>query len=391
MSYYLIPIRYAMMIFPILAAFITLPYMISQYHRYGSILSMRVLIIYSFIFYLLCAYFLTMLPLPPIEDVAKMSGATMQLISFNSLQNLIQNTSFIWNDPSTYLLSLNESALYEPLFNVFLLLPLGIYLRYYFTLSLKKTFIICFLVSLSFECIQLSGLFGIYPRPYRLFDVDDLINNNLGGLLGYALTPLFSRFLIKKSDLDEKAYVRGLNVSPLRHFLAFFIDAFIIFSINFLFFLLTKGVIHYEYYFYYYIFTIIFYFIMIPIWTKGRTLGKFLVNIKLVQTNGKEARWYQFILRYTFLYIIVLPTPFVFYQLLNYALISSNNVKITYIIIAIILSFLFLLSIFQVIATLFTSNLQPIYAYISQLEIISTVKYIQDDITKEENKTEILS
>ncbi|MCG5648116.1 VanZ family protein, partial [Oliverpabstia sp. DFI.9.49] len=45
--------------------------------------------------------------------------------------------------------------------------------------TLYKTFILSFLLTLSFELIQRSALFGLYPRPYRLFDVDDLMINTL--------------------------------------------------------------------------------------------------------------------------------------------------------------------------------------------------------------------
>lgn len=38
------------------------------------------------------------------------------------------------------------------------------------------------------ELMQLSALFGIYPCPYRHFEVDDLILNIGGGLTGFALT-----------------------------------------------------------------------------------------------------------------------------------------------------------------------------------------------------------
>ena len=42
-----------------------------------------------------------------------------------------------------------------------------------------------FLLSLFFELTQLTGLNFIYPRQYRLFDVDNLMINTLGGILGY--------------------------------------------------------------------------------------------------------------------------------------------------------------------------------------------------------------
>ena len=54
-----------------------------------------------------------------------------------------------------------------------------------------KTMIASFCLSLFFELTQLSGLYFIYPRPYRLFDVNDLVTNTLGGIIGFVVTPLF--------------------------------------------------------------------------------------------------------------------------------------------------------------------------------------------------------
>lgn len=48
---------------------------------------------------------------------------------------------------------------------------------------------LAFAAGLSFgiEITQLTGLWGIYPCAYRLFDVDDLILNISGAMAGYAL------------------------------------------------------------------------------------------------------------------------------------------------------------------------------------------------------------
>ena len=50
MSIYLKPILTACYVFPVLAALFTLPYIIRQYHKYGSILVLRTGIVYTFIF-----------------------------------------------------------------------------------------------------------------------------------------------------------------------------------------------------------------------------------------------------------------------------------------------------------------------------------------------------
>ena len=72
-------------------------------------------------------------------------------------------------------------SLWQLLLNILLTLPFGVYLHYYFKQSLPRTVLFSFLLSLFYEGSQLSALFGIYPGPYRLADVEDLICNTLGG------------------------------------------------------------------------------------------------------------------------------------------------------------------------------------------------------------------
>ena len=119
-----------------------------------------------------CAYFLTMLPLPPIAEVARYTSPTMDLVPFHAWTNFWENTSLVLSDPSTYLGAMKEQCFYEPFFNILLLVPLGVYLRYYFRRSWWQAILIGFLVSLSFELIQLSALFGIYPRPVSYTHLD---------------------------------------------------------------------------------------------------------------------------------------------------------------------------------------------------------------------------
>jgi len=52
------------LIFPFIAAIVTFPYALYQYHKYGSVSKFRTLIIYSFILYMMIAFFMVSLPLP---------------------------------------------------------------------------------------------------------------------------------------------------------------------------------------------------------------------------------------------------------------------------------------------------------------------------------------
>jgi glycopeptide antibiotics resistance protein len=63
---------------------------------------------------------------------------------------------------------------------------------------------------------------------YRFFEVDDLICNTLGGMLGFVMTPVFVFMLPKHERMDEIAYKRGQVVSEFRRAVAWIIDIVVI-------------------------------------------------------------------------------------------------------------------------------------------------------------------
>ena len=125
------------MIFFCLPFLITLPYVLKEYHKYGSVYWYIALIIYSFILYLLTAYFLVILPLPSREEVMALTTPTTQLIPFNFITDFINNSGFVLNDFSTYITALKSSQFIVPVFNIILTIPFGAYLHYYFKFSFK--------------------------------------------------------------------------------------------------------------------------------------------------------------------------------------------------------------------------------------------------------------
>ncbi|MEG0735681.1 MAG: VanZ family protein [Longicatena sp.] len=385
MSTYLIPIETAILTFPIIAAIMTIPYILVQYRKYGSILPLRVAIVYSFVFYLLVAYFLVILPLPPIEEVAQYTSPTTQLIPFECIREFSMSSSLVLQDSSTYLKALNEPSLFLILFNILLTVPFGMYLRYYFACSWKKTLLFSFLLSLSFECIQLSALFGIYPRPYRLFDVDDLINNTLGGGLGYMLTPLISWFLPSRSTLDETSMLKGRQVSSLRRICAFFIDFIIValasaitLFIGYIMNFIDASSISTNILYIYATFTVLF-IIIFSIIFKGKTLGKALVKIRLVSGESTLLKWYQHIIHYVVLYLCILPMPYIiFLNLLDYFDITTSSFSISILLIALMIVF-YIVSLVQCVRSLFVKEHYAWYDKHWKLHNISTIPYEETD------------
>ena len=225
---YLISLEVAMLIFPPLAFFITVPYMIINYRKYGYINKLRTLIVYSFILYLLTVYLLVILPLPNRDSIHNSYKDMLNLIPFSFIMDFIKDNPFVVSMPATWLKVLKHPTFYVPAFNVLMLIPFGVYLRYYFKCSFKKTLLLTALFSLFFELTQFSGLYFIYPGPYRLADIDDIIQNTAGGCIGYALGGLAMHFLPSREEMDEKALQAGLRVSSIRVCLSLIIDVWIV-------------------------------------------------------------------------------------------------------------------------------------------------------------------
>lgn len=275
---YLNTFKTAFLLFPIVALLITIPFIIIEYHKYGSINKLRTLIIYSFILYLMNIYFLVILPLPSIDYVKNLSTPKYQLVPFRFIIDFINGSGFIFTKPSTYLGALKSSSFYTVIFNIFMTIPFGMYLRYYFQCDLKKTIKYSFLLSLFFELTQATGLYFIYPRSYRLFDVDDLMMNTLGGIIGYFLMGKI-KFLPTRTSIDLKTQKDALNVSGLRRITLFLLDLVIYTVISGLI-LIIMHLFNFDKYNNIGLFlTFIIYYIFIPFWKKGKTLGSNFVHV----------------------------------------------------------------------------------------------------------------
>ena len=85
--------------------------------------------------------------------------------------------------------------------NFVMLLPLGIYLPLLYT-KLRKAYsffavlLICFLVSIGIELLQLA-------TSYRSTDIDDVILNTLGGCTGFIIYLLIKTIIAPKKSIDQ--------------------------------------------------------------------------------------------------------------------------------------------------------------------------------------------
>ncbi|MCH4170021.1 MAG: VanZ family protein [Lactobacillus sp.] len=379
MSAYFYPIKMAILIFPFLALLISLPIFAYAYHKNGAFSKFRGLVIYTFIFYLLAAYFLVILPLPSRDYVAQLTTPRYNLHPLIFIQQFIATNTWHPLNIHTYRQGLLEPAIIQPLFNIVLTLPFGVYLRY-FGRSWKRVLIYTFCLSLFFELTQLSGLYGIYPRPYRLFDVDDLLLNTLGGLVGYVIAPIILALFPTHAQIKIREEQAGARVSYTRRLVALILDWLSLQIFNGILLLLV-GLSHIK------ITTqvtmlsftllILVVFWLIPLFNQGATLGKRIVRLRVQGLNGQKANAWQLFWRVFWQYLVPIPGFITAMALLNGMLstgyLNPRDVDRFWLLIGVILGAGALLALHMII-NIIRRNPRLYYDYIAKTMVVSSFK-----------------
>ena len=304
-------VRVAVLLLPLLSALLSLPYAIYQYRRYGSISVWKTFLVASFIFYMMCAYFMVILPLPADRSVFVAGAQHPQLTPFRFVHLLEASGIRTITSFSGLLAFLRLPSVYTVYFNVLLTVPFGVYLRYLFHRRWWQVLLLGFGLTLFFELSQFTGLFGIYEHPYRLFDVDDLITNTAGAMLGFWVSFPLCHFLPDLRDVDARSIVRGSeHTSFTRRLLAFAVDIAVCAGIVLVWqevvsmgiagryegligALVATGVV----------------FMFVPCLTHGQTLGHMLLRLRVVRPDGSSASNWSYIARYGLLFWVFLLLP----------------------------------------------------------------------------------
>lgn len=338
MSNFAYDIQLGFLTFPFVALALSLPYMVYQYRRFGAISAWKTVVVFSFVLYCLCACYLIALPLPKDHHTIVAIAQTPQLDPmhlFDQLAAVFAATDFSLADRSTWAPTFKNKVVYEAVFNVMLTMPLGAYLGYLFRCRWWQVLLIGFCTTLTFEVSQLTGLFGIYEHPYRLFDVDDMLLNTLGAMLGFWLALPLIRALPPMDRIDDSLRARGLQrVTATRRIVAFFLDCLAtvtLFSLAWLFasptnlqiarsLALDPSVAEARGAAWRFLQGIstdpvsallvlaaaaLVVFVATPIITQGRTPGQALCGLKIVTVEGARPPWHAYFTRYALLGLVL--------------------------------------------------------------------------------------
>lgn len=307
MIYYRDAITYGVVLLPLIALLPLAPYY-WRHRKRGIVNPVRLLAFYSLVLYVMITWYFVVLPLPSEAYLATIGPAGRNWIPFSYFRDLSTATGFDVMQGSTWFSAVGSNFALQYWFNILMLLPLGMYLRYLFGLKARTAAPIILMTTVFFEVTQLTGVFFWFSKPYRSFDVDDIICNFIGGMLGWwlmgKLTPLAQK--IEKRACD--AYRRGTRISILRRLIAFAIDAQLVYVLNLLLKMIPGLRIVRDglYVAPLFLAELFLYTVATTLLMRGRTVGKVLLQIHVCGVDSAPAKPMRIVARYAILYLLLI-------------------------------------------------------------------------------------
>lgn len=221
----------SLLIFALLAFCFIVPWVHHQYARFGRWRRWPGLVSAATILYVVALVAFTTFPFPDLSDPDLCTGASLRSYwQTTPLASLSELTSYATE--AGWAATLTSGVFLQVFFNVVFFVPLGFLLAYRWRRNLVQALGITLLVTVAIEATQGTGIWGLMPCPYRLADVDDLIANTLGGLLGWSLGRWVGRYLpsprpVPDPDLDAPTRRRIALANAMDIYTFFFAAALI--------------------------------------------------------------------------------------------------------------------------------------------------------------------
>ncbi|GEB45808.1 hypothetical protein MTE01_17530 [Microbacterium testaceum] len=171
------------------------PFVAVGYRRRGRLTVWRSLLWAGAAVYFWAIWTYTLIPLPD-SEVYRCAGVNLHPFAFvDEVRAAVAASGRYLTDPVVLQVALN----------VLLFAPLGFFLRVLGGRGILIAGLVGFATSGIIETTQLTGVWGLFPCAYRVFDVDDLISNTSGALIGSLLAfvvPAQHRGVERAADAD---------------------------------------------------------------------------------------------------------------------------------------------------------------------------------------------
>lgn len=196
------------------------PLLVLQYYSYGRLSAARLLGSAAIAVYAVALVAYTLLPLPDPSVCEGVTGGILQPTPLATLTDISRILSEYGPRSSLALFTIAQ-----PLLNIALFIPLGVLMRAMAGRGILASTFVGALVSLLIETTQYTGMWGMFDCGYRVADVDDLITNTLGALLGAVIAPVVAGWIPRPAALQA---LPPQPVTRLRRLLGMAIDGFLI-------------------------------------------------------------------------------------------------------------------------------------------------------------------
>ncbi|MFJ9389146.1 VanZ family protein [Nocardioides sp. NPDC101246] len=150
------------------------------YRRRGTFPLVRILLLLAATIYAVALWAYTLLPVP---DVGSYVCAGTQFRPFGFLDDILRAREEVGARAL-----LTSAAFLQVALNVVLFVPLGFFVRAIAGRGVLVAGALGLATSLLIETTQLTGIWGLYPCAYRVFDVDDLMINTVGAVIGSVIS-----------------------------------------------------------------------------------------------------------------------------------------------------------------------------------------------------------
>lgn len=202
------------------------PLLVLQSRRYGRLDAGRLAAAGALAVYLTVLVFYTLFPLPAPDWCSAHVPPSPQLVPLASFDEVVDATR-----GSSWTGTLTSPAVLQLVLNVALFVPFGVLVRTVLELRRTSTVLAGLATSVAIEVTQGTGILGLVGCAYRVADVDDVLTNTSGTVLGVLLAPLLQRLLPRRAELEASRRLPR-PVTRLRRLAAAGVDVFLVLALT---------------------------------------------------------------------------------------------------------------------------------------------------------------